>query len=286
MNDHLYRFDQNIKSEQPKQENPPQGIRQIEHSNLQSSGITFHLQSDDNVIPPQIPADLPVAVMGGTENDPVTKHIRPNSETTANLKTKVDQKELLLHICCAPCATYPVAFLRSELGIEPSGYFYNPNIHPLFEYRRRLDTFANWAAVNRLAYYLQTDCEEERWRAFPSKQKQVHCRTCYSMRFAETCRVAAEQGFKSFTSTLFVSPYQDHDLMRSIAKQQAARYGIEFMDIDFRPGYRRGQQMAREAGLYRQRFCGCIYSLGESNFKDKILTQVGLFPADIPDREV
>ena len=79
--------------------------------------------------------------------------------------------KILLHICCAPCATYPVAYLRSELGMEPTG-FYNPNIHPQFEYQRRLDTFQNWAADSGIDYYLQSDCDEGRWRSFPTKQSR------------------------------------------------------------------------------------------------------------------
>ncbi|MGI6076801.1 MAG: epoxyqueuosine reductase QueH [Fastidiosipilaceae bacterium] len=263
--------------------------------------ISFHHVDRDSIADSGLvsptcaePVKLPQAILGSNDSEPIvpaTKdliRVKKTSDLVRGQETRAaaSDPKILLHICCAPCATYPVAYLRSELGMEPTGYFYNPNIHPQFEYQRRLDTFQNWAADSGIDYYLQSDCDEGRWRSFPTKQKQIHCRTCYSLRFAEACRHAAAEGFAYFTSTLFVSPYQDHLLMRQIAYQMADRWGIKFLDIDFRPGYRFGQQMARESGMYRQRYCGCIYSLGESNFKDKILTQVGLTAADIPDREV
>lgn len=195
-------------------------------------------------------------------------------------------KDLLLHTCCAPCAEFPLVQLREEFGIEPVSYYFNPNIHPLYENQRRLDTLREFSAKKSLELIVREDCDEERWRSFKSPKKEDHCRYCYGTRFAESARYAAEHGFKAFTSTLFVSPYQNVELMKKIGEDCAARYGIEFLFIDFRPGYRTGQEMAKADGLYRQRFCGCIYSLGESFFKKKILRQVGLEEEDIPGREV
>ena len=118
---------------------------------------------------------------GSNDSEPIvpaTKdliRVKKTSDLVRGQETRAaaSDPKILLHICCAPCATYPVAYLRSELGMEPTGYFYNPNIHPQFEYQRRLDTFQNWAADSGIDYYLQSDCDEGRWRSFPTKQKQT-----------------------------------------------------------------------------------------------------------------
>ena len=86
------------------------------------------------------------------------------------------------------------------------------------------------------------------------------CGKCYRLRLEQTARYAAEHGFESFTSTLFVSPYQDHDLLRRTAEELAAQYGVAFLYRDFRPGFREGQRQARELGFYMQKYCGCVFS--------------------------
>ena len=84
------------------------------------------------------------------------------------------------------------------------------------------------------------------------------CATCYALRFEETARYAAEHGYDQFTSTLFVSPYQNHELMRQICEQMAEKYGVEYLHRDFSPRFREGQDKARELGLYMQNYCGCV----------------------------
>lgn len=100
----------------------------------------------------------------------------------------------------------------------------------------------------------------------------------------EAARFAKENDFPAFTSTLFVSPWQDHEALKQAAEEAAEHYGIRFEYRDFRPGYRQGQEMAKADELYRQRYCGCIYSLGESNYKEKILKQLDLSADAIPTR--
>lgn len=197
----------------------------------------------------------------------------------------MNDRSLLLHLCCAPCAEYPLQRLRTEYHLEPVGYYFNPNIQPLEENRKRAETVRTFAALKDLPVVVREDCEEDRWRSFASRQKADHCGFCYARRFNEAARYAAEQGFSAFTSTLFVSPYQDYERMVEIARRAAAAHRVEFLEIDFRPGYRQGQEMAKADGLYRQKFCGCIYSIGESAMKAKILRQLDLREADIPDRE-
>ena len=145
----------------------------------------------------------------------------------------------LLHTCCAPCSVACIQMLRSE-GIEPVSYWYNPNIHPYQEYKARRDTLMAYAPSVGVELIVQED---------------------YGLR--QFCRAVAEDiehGFDSFTSTLFVSPYQNHELLRQVAEDMASRYGVAFLYRDFRPGFRQGQQEARELGLYMQKYCGCVFS--------------------------
>ena len=94
---------------------------------------------------------------------------------------------------------------------------------------------------------------------------------CYDIRMDAVARFASENGYDSFCTTLLVSPYQQHETIIRTAEEKAEQYGVKFEYIDFRPGFRKGQNMARDIGLYRQKYCGCIFSLDESEFKEKIL---------------
>ena len=123
---------------------------------------------------------------------------------------------LLLHMCCGPCSCYPVKVLR-EQGIEPTGYFFNPNIHPYKEWDMRLKTAREFAAKVDMKMY---DDDNYRLRDFLRRAlaaeavENGRCRMCYTWRLEETARFAAEQGFDAFTSTLFYSIYQQHELMK------------------------------------------------------------------------
>ncbi len=198
---------------------------------------------------------------------------------------KTEDKALLLHICCGPCAEYPLKVLREEGFGKIKGYFFNPNIQPPGEMKRRRESVERFARLHDLDLMVNDRCDEAVWRAFASDKKSRHCRYCYHLRFNEAARMTRELGYDAFTSTLFVSPWQDQEAMTKAAEAAAERHGVEYLPRDFRSGYRKGQQMAREDGLYRQRFCGCIYSLGETKFKDKILKELGLRPEDVPPRQ-
>ena len=150
----------------------------------------------------------------------------------------------LLHICCAPCANRPIDVLRTD-GLEVVGFWYNPNIHPFTEYGLRP--------------FVRAVAED-----IPHR-----CVKCYEMRFFETARQAAEGGFDSFTSSLFISPYQNHELMRETAERAAAEYGVQFLYRDFRPYFKEGQAFAREHGFYMQKYCGCVFSEEERYIKAK-----------------
>ena len=165
----------------------------------------------------------------------------------------------LLHTCCAPCSVACIQMLRGE-GIEPVSYWYNPNIHPYQEYKARRDTLMAYAPSVGVELIVQEDYGLRQFCRAVAEDIDHGCGKCYGMRLEQTARYAAEHGFDSFSSTLFVSPYQNHELLRQTAQAAAEAYGVEFLYRDFRPGFRAGQQEARERGFYMQKYCGCVFS--------------------------
>lgn len=174
----------------------------------------------------------------------------------------------LLHICCAPCANMCIETLR-ESNVDVTGYWYNPNIHPFTEYRSRRNTLRDYAASIDLPLVEQNDYGIRPFVRAVCDDIAGRCVKCYDMRFRKTAQYAAEHGFDAFTSSLFISPYQNHDLMRQVAEQAAAEFGVEFLYRDFRPYFRAGQDRARELGFYMQKYCGCIFSEEERYLKTK-----------------
>lgn len=167
--------------------------------------------------------------------------------------------KLLLHMCCGPCSTYPVQELKKE-GFEIQGLFYNPNIHPIEEHTRRKENVEKFSALTDIPVEYSDDFRQQEWEALEDKGTS-RCTGCYSLRMEEAARYAAENGFEAFTTTLLVSPYQKHDMIKELGEFYAEKYGVAFTYRDFRPGFRQGQQMAKEMGLYRQKYCGCILSV-------------------------
>lgn len=165
----------------------------------------------------------------------------------------------LLHICCAPCSVACIASLRAE-GIEPTGYWYNPNIHPVTEYRLRRDTLKDFAKAIDLKLELNDTYGLRSFTAAVIGDLDHRCDHCYAVRMDETARFAAEQGFDAFTTTLLISPYQKHDRIIAAAEAAARKYGVTFLYRDFRPLFREGQEEARARGFYMQKYCGCIFS--------------------------
>ncbi|MBR6678166.1 MAG: epoxyqueuosine reductase QueH [Oscillospiraceae bacterium] len=175
---------------------------------------------------------------------------------------------VLLHTCCAPCSVYCVDSLRAE-GIEPTALWYNPNIHPYQEYVARRDTLM-WYAPS-IGMELKV-IEEYGLRDFVravADDIPHRCTHCYAIRMDRTARYAAEHGFSSFSTTLLVSPYQNHAGIIAAAEAAAAKYGVEFLYRDFRVGFREGQAKARELEMYMQKYCGCIFS-EEDRYQKKI----------------
>ena len=172
----------------------------------------------------------------------------------------------LLHICCAPCANQCVSALTEE-GISVTGFWYNPNIHPFTEYRERRNCVRAYAGDIGLPLIEKNDYALRPFVREVAEDIAGRCRKCYEMRLYETARAAAEGGFDSFTSSLFISPYQNHSLMAEVAEAAAKEYGVAFLYRDFRPYFKTGQEKARELAFYMQKYCGCVFSEEERYLK-------------------
>lgn len=167
--------------------------------------------------------------------------------------------KVLLHICCANCAIYPVKSLR-ESGHQVTGYFFNHNIHPYQEYRRRLDTVQDYAEANQLPVIYRDSYLLEDFLAEVAQDPASRCTYCYQARLREAAVHAAENGYEGFSSSLLYSRYQNHALIRELGQELARHYGIQFLYVDFRKGWQEGIRASKSMGLYRQQYCGCIYS--------------------------
>lgn len=165
---------------------------------------------------------------------------------------------ILMHMCCGPCAVYPVEVLKED-NINFKGIYYNPNIHPIDEFKRRRDNLEKLSELKDFEVMYMDDFDQSSWEDF-SGEIDDRCRMCYTLRFNKVGEIAKEQGFDAFSTTLLVSPYQKHDMIIDICNDVSERVGIPFYYRDFRPGFRQGQSMAREMELYRQKYCGCIRS--------------------------
>ena len=173
-----------------------------------------------------------------------------------------------MHICCAPCANAPIELLRSE-GTELTGFWYNPNIHPAAEYQNRRDCLRAYAKTIALPLLEKDEYGLREFCKAVIDKLDDRCETCYAMRLFETAKTAKERGFDAFTSSLFISPYQNHELLKTVAGRAAEQIGIPFCYRDFRPLFREGQKRARELGFYMQEHCGCVFSEEEHRLGGK-----------------
>ena len=178
--------------------------------------------------------------------------------------------KLLMHACCAPCSVFCVDSLRSE-EIEPTLYWYNPNIHPYTEYKERRDclkVYADKVHVNAIfedEYGLDKFCEEA------VKDLDSRCvRYCYPVRLRKTFEYAKQNGYDTVTTTLLYSIYQKHDFIKKLCEQYSKEYGVDFLYRDFRVGFWEGHDKAKnELDLYMQKYCGCIFSEEDRYVKKK-----------------
>jgi len=167
---------------------------------------------------------------------------------------------ILLHICCAPCAIYPVERLKSS-GHKLAGLFYNPNIHPYSEYLKRkgeVEKYSKASSINVI--YGNYDLEKYFQTVAYDGTAKDRCPECWWLRLVNTAKYAKENGFDAFTTTLLVSPYQNQDIIKTIGEDVAAKAELKFYFEDFRPGFKAAHDKAHAAGMYCQNYCGCIFS--------------------------
>ena len=177
--------------------------------------------------------------------------------------------KLLLHTCCAPCSVYCIDSLREE-GIEPTVYWFNPNIHPYTEYKARKETLEKYTKdINIRAIFEDNYGLKEFCKNVIDDLENRCVNYCYLVRLEQTAKYAKENGYDAFTTTLFVSPYQNHEAMKEIGEMLAKKYGVKFLHRDFSVGFRQGQAKARELGLYMQKYCGCVFSEEDRYCKKK-----------------
>lgn len=166
---------------------------------------------------------------------------------------------ILLHICCGNCAIYPVKVLR-EQNHEIIGFFSNHNIHPYQEFKKRLETTKDYARQVELTLNCDEDYRLEEFLAEVAQDPARRCLYCYRSRLEATAREAHRLGFEGFTTTLLYSRYQQHQEIIAFGRQLAKEYDLFFHYEDFRTGWNDGIRISKEMGLYRQQYCGCVYS--------------------------
>lgn len=172
--------------------------------------------------------------------------------------------KMLVHICCAPDALYVMDLLGKDYDV--SGFFYNPNIHPRDEYDLRL---AETQKVGALLGFdvIEGPYDDNRWHAITAKfkmepEKGRRCDVCYAIRLEQTAKKGAELGFDTFTTVMSLSPWKKADVMNKIGKMFGKRFGIKFLEANFkkRNGFKKSIELSRQHKLYRQDYCGCLYS--------------------------
>lgn len=175
---------------------------------------------------------------------------------------------ILVHMCCGPCSIMPLkTFLNGRA--EVWGYFYNPNIHPYSEFKKRLEavkTLASCLSVKVIyneeytASSFIKDMKASLGGDVKYPPKDERCSFCYSTRLEETAKAAKANGFDAFSSSLLYSRYQNHDEIKALGVDLGRKYGIIFYYGDFRSNWQEGIDQSKDMGLYRQKYCGCIYS--------------------------
>jgi len=182
-------------------------------------------------------------------------------------------KSLLLHSCCAPCSSYCIEYLSEYFEITL--YFYNPNIKSLDEYEKRANELKRLVSMMNTKYKVNVIIADFDTAEFykiakgyeDCKEGSERCFRCYELRLRQSCKVAKEKGFDYFTTTLSISPHKNASKLNEIGESLANEYGISYLYSDFKKknGYKRSIELSKEYDLYRQNYCGCIYSYNASN---------------------
>lgn len=176
--------------------------------------------------------------------------------------------KVLLHICCAPCSIMSIKKLKEE-GLDITGFWYNPNIHPYMEYRARKDAVRNYTNFINLPMVYKDEYGLDDFCKKVINNLDSRCKICYGDRLAVVVKYAKEHGYDAFCTSLLYSLYQDHEGLKEVCEELSKAFDIDFYYYDFRPFYKEGQEEAKRLGIYMQKYCGCIFS-EEDRYKKRI----------------
>ena len=168
-------------------------------------------------------------------------------------------KSVLIHICCAHCAAYTVEYWRQQ-EYEVGALWYNPNIHPYTEHQSRLESMNSLAQEKNIPLIVTESYDVIEYFRRVVGHESRRCQHCFNLRLSKTARTALENGFSAFTTTLLISPQQKHDIIRETGERIADEQGLEFLYADLRKRYSDSRHLTKPLNLYRQQYCGCIYS--------------------------
>lgn len=201
-------------------------------------------------------------------------------DTLQKLKKEGQRPRLLLHACCAPCSSYVLEYLTEYFDITL--FFYNPNISPEEEYRFRYEELCRLVGEMKLPEGVSVVCGSYDTGRFEEISRGLEdlpeggsrCMACYRLRLRETARVAAEGGYDFFCTTLSISPYKNAAWLNTIGEEEGAAAGVPWLSSDFkkRGGYKRSCELSELYGLYRQNYCGCIWSKRQREAHDRLCT--------------
>ena len=197
------------------------------------------------------------------------------------IKEEGSVPSLLLHSCCGPCSTCCIERLSDYFKITV--FYYNPNIYPAEEYYKRkeveLDFIKKYTSKYKIEF-LDCDYEPEKFNEAVKgyeacREGEERCYKCYNLRLEETARVAKENNFDYFTTTLSVSPHKNSKWINEIGLRLGDKYNVKYLMSDFKKkdGYKRSIELCKKYCLYRQNYCGCIYSLFERQEQEKRLNE-------------
>lgn len=175
--------------------------------------------------------------------------------------------KVLLHVCCANCAIYPIKTMRDE-GLEVMGFFYRHNIHPYTECVKRQEALQAYAEQINLKVIYQEGYDIEGFIQNVAFRESERCNYCYHDRLRSTALLAKRGKFDYFSSTLLYSKHQKHDLIRTMGESVGKSVGVPFLYQDYREGWKEGIECSKQMGLYRQHYCGCVYSEKERFFQE------------------
>lgn len=179
--------------------------------------------------------------------------------TQKTKKRSLVNVKILLHTCCGPCTIYPLKKIKQD-NHQIYGYFSNPNIHPFTEWQKRKETLLKFAKDNDLQMIVDDEYDLQGYLRDVVHREAVRCRLCYTMRLRKAAKVAKRGKFDAFSTTLLVSPFQKHDMLAEIGQAIGEENNIPFYYVDFRSGYREATEESRTLNMYRQQYCGCIFS--------------------------